>query len=79
MEIFQAVRSAVTDWLESKADAGKDVDKNWTAKLSFVATDLLRFANVNMRISQCLQVQSMARANKRVARCTSGEPSTLSR
>ena len=44
------------------ADAGVDVDKIWSAKLGFVTTDLLRFANVHMRISQCLE--SMARANK---------------
>ncbi|CAL1158597.1 unnamed protein product [Cladocopium goreaui] len=45
--ILQTVRRAVHDWLDEH-----HVDSNLSAKLGFVGTDMLRYAQVNMRIAQ---------------------------
>ena len=64
--ILQTVRKAVHDWLDEH-----HVDSNLSAKLGFVGTDMLRYAQVNMRIAQyCEQLSSYPQKNPRALRAT---------
>ena len=64
--VLQTVRKAVHDWLDER-----QVDSSLAAKLGFCGTDLLRFSQVNMRISQlCEQLSGLPRKNPRSLRPT---------
>ena len=73
--ILQTVRKAVHDWLDER-----QVDSSLAAKLGFCGTDLLRFSQVNMRISQfCEQLSGLPRMNICGPRTTTLRPIAASR
>ena len=56
--VLSAARASTNDWLDKKGEACLEVD--WSTKLAFMTSDIIRYATVNMRVAQFLEAMSPA-------------------